>query len=115
MREINTKVAGVTYRNRDETHRQKLIAKLKVGDMLFLNHDPENKHDRNAIEVYCERKGWFGSTSYDQIGFLNRELAEDMAAHMDTGGKAHAVITDITGGTPDKPTLGCNIRVILSH
>lgn len=112
MREIRTKVVGVTHDNNDGSNRQKWVRKLIEGDFLFFLHDPDNPHDPNAIEIYYEHQGWF-RTSYKQIGHLGREVAEQVATHMSRGGQAGAEVTEVTGGPWDKPTYGVNILVFM--
>ena len=109
--EIRTKVVGVSFRNDDFISRQKYIKKCLVGDQIFLLHNPDNEHDPFAVEVYRESRP--GSGRYQQIGFLGRHIAPDVAMHMDGGGEALAEITAITGGTGHKRSRGVNIRIML--
>jgi len=63
--------------------------------------EPHNSFDSNAIAVRC------GGT---QIGYLTGEIAEKFAADVDSGKLVlSGRVTNITGGTQDKPTLGVNI------
>ena len=40
-------------------------------------------------------------------------MAELLAPYLDAGGAAEAHITDITGGSEDKPTRGVNVEFAL--
>ena len=48
-----------------------------------------------------------------QIGYVNPELAREIAPIIDQGGGVEAKITDITGGTEDKPTQGVNVEFMI--
>ncbi len=61
-RVLTTKVVGVTFEG-----RQEVVARLQQGDRVWLDREPDNAYDPNAIAV-CRSNG-------EQIGFLNRNLA----------------------------------------
>lgn len=46
---------------------------------IVLEFEPANKHDRNAVKVVARYKGWFLKHS-DMIGYLPRDLAEEIAS-----------------------------------
>ena len=96
-KKINTKVAGVSFGN-----RQEIIKQLKSGDKLKIEHDKDNPFDSNCQNVVTE--------AGDLIGNLKRELAADVVNGLNGGWKYHAVIKDITGR--DKHTLGVNIELV---
>lgn len=54
-------VAGESFKNKDGSDRQKIIARLMVGDSVRLEADPGNRHDRHAVKVMA---------AGGQIGFL---------------------------------------------
>jgi hypothetical protein len=68
--QVVTRVAGVTFNG-----RQAVIARLNVGDTLLLRREPDNPYDRNAICV--ERPNG------QQVGYLNRNLAAQLAPFFD--------------------------------
>ena len=111
-REIRTKVVGVTYANTDGTDRQGFIAKCKPGNSLGLIAEDDNPHDATAVSVWRRHNGWFSDT-WQQLGYLNRDLAEDVHDHMNSGGDAYVRVLDVTGGARERPTLGLNIVVVL--
>lgn len=64
-----SKVVGVSHHNPDGTSRQEIIrSEVAEDDPLFLELEPDNEFDENAIRVLSRHKR--------QIGYLNKELAE---------------------------------------
>ena len=106
METFFTKVAGVSFENEDGESRQSIIRKCNEGGTVLLEREPDNPHDRYAIAVFA-RAGW----QVKQIGYLNRGMAWKVSQHMQKGRKIRANITEITGGTHKKPTLGVNIGI----
>ena len=96
---FRTTVAGVSY-------RQEIVARCWQGAGVKLIRNSRNRHDKNAIEVHVFHRG--------HIGFIPREEAESLAPFIDGGGKAEAYIAELTGGTPDKPTIGVILQVTLT-
>ena len=79
---FKTHVAGVSY-------RQDAVARCHEGQPAALLRDPDNRHDKNAIEV------WAGN---EQIGFISRDEATTLAPAMDQGDKVEAVIDRVLEG-----------------
>lgn len=102
-----TKIVGVTYDN-----RQQLIASLKrngrlsEGTDLYLIREPQNQYDRNAIAV----KTYGG----DQLGYLAKDVAKQLAYEMDSGIRYSAIVSAITGGDSGL-AYGINIRVFVNQ
>jgi type I restriction enzyme M protein len=95
---IETRVAGVTFEDRQET-----ITHLKIGDQVRLRREVDHPHDPNAVHV--ERR------SGASVGYLPTELAAEVAEAMDDlGGEHWATVTRTQGGTQDRPTRGVTIR-----
>jgi len=100
-REIETKVVGVTFDN-----RQAVISRMSVGEQVWLRRDPTNPHDRNAIRV--ER--WDGT----QVGFISRYEAAELAHIFDAYGKpVAATVTAIMGGSYHDSSLGVRIKFVI--
>jgi len=96
---IYSKLQGVTRTNPDGGARQDVIAELCYnGQTLLLLREPD-AYSYNNIGVYV---------AY-QIGQVNPEVADLLAPLLDQGGLVQAQITEITGGTEDKPTRGVNV------
>jgi hypothetical protein len=99
-----SKVSGVTYQNPDGVSRQEIIDQLCFSDQpLLLMREPNNPYSENAIGVWV---------AY-QIGYVKPELADQLALILDEGGVVEARVTEVTGGTEDKPTLGVNIELTI--
>lgn len=96
MKEFHTKVVGVTFDG-----RQECIRKMKIGERIRLERDPNNPHDANAVKVLNE-KG-------EHIGFISKDLARKLAAKMDRGVKYRAAVSDITGSSDS--VLGVNLVI----
>ena len=96
-RVITTKVVGVSFEG-----RQEVLARLQMGDRVWLEMEPTNPFDSNAIKV-CRSNG-------EQIGYLNRHLASSIvpyfrAYRFPVKGK----VSLLTGSAWDGYTLGCVI------
>ena len=72
-----TKVAGVTYLNRDVSSRQEAIQRCCSHEQLFLEPEPENLYDRNAVRVVRE--------TGEQLGYLPATLAASVAVDLRDG------------------------------
>ena len=100
---IYSKIQGVTYTNRDGTERQEIIANLCYpGQQLVLMRAP-NQYNANNLDIYIAF----------QIGQVSNEMADLLAPILAEGGVVRANITEITGGTEDKPTRGVNVEFAL--
>jgi hypothetical protein len=96
---IYSKLQGVTRTNRDGTNRQEIISELCYqGQQLLLMRAP-NQYNENNLDVYV---------TY-QVGQVSPELADLLAPILDEGGIVRAYVTEITGGSEDKPTHGVNV------
>ena len=91
---IITNVVGVTFNG-----RQAVIARLDVGDTLLLRREPDNPYDRNAICVECP--------TGLQVGYLNRNLAAQLAPFFDMHTQpSHACVRQLTGSGQGGYSLG---------
>lgn len=82
-------VAGTGFKNSDGTSRELLIKKFVREDIpIFLEREPSNEHDPNAIGVYIEvkRMVFFGPYRY-QIGYINKRWAATLTKRLNAGGK----------------------------
>lgn len=95
---INTKIVGVTFEG-----RQQHLQDSSVGDELKIRHAPTDKYP-NTFEVENVEIG-------EVLGSLRAELADKLLDEYGDGCEFSGEITDITGGTQSKPTLGCNIVI----
>lgn len=93
------KVAGVTYDG-----RQHIIADLSGDEPCRLIAEPDNKYDPNAIGVWVAT-----SEGKAHIGYVPRELAAQIAPHLD--GSLDVKIDQIVGG--NGYSYGVRLRVEL--
>ena len=100
-KEIITKVVGVTFEG-----RQEVVAKLHLDEQILLRKEPFNPYDPNAIRV--ER------LNGEQVGYLNRYLASDLANRLDAVGEpVKGTIINLTGCSFGGYSLGVNISFML--
>ena len=117
LRSFHSKIAGVSHRNPNGTDRQRLIARLRIGEELELVAE-RNQHDPNAMALHRQR-GFFGFAGGEQLGYLPADVARRLADDIRSGaidrvGTIAVYISDLTGGTRDKPTRGVNIEITIS-
>lgn len=101
-RDIRTKVVGVTKGNDNGTNRQDLVRRCSAGDPVALVPDPHNKYDEKAVMVLWRSQ---------QLGFLKRKLAAELGEIISKGGLVDGRITEVTGGTKGKETMGVNLEL----
>lgn len=103
---IRTKVAGVT-----KGKRQEYLDDCYPGQEITVVNKPMAKYP-HAMAVYTGN----GSNSGKMLGYLNDELAQEIFVkyQLTEDDELGGEILDITGGTNDKPTLGCNIEFYVS-
>ena len=93
-RVITTRVVGVTFEG-----RQEIVACLKRFDKVWLDREPTNPYDRNAISV-CRENG-------EQIGYLNRHLAGSIIHYFQAYGyPVKGKVTALTGSDWGGYSLG---------
>jgi hypothetical protein len=74
-------------------------ASLEPGSRVELRRDPENAHDPNAIAVCAPGGG-------DQLGWVPRELAAEIAPSLDAGQAWSAVVLREQRASPREPRTG---------
>lgn len=97
-------VAGVSYRHAALQHEG-----LGPGAQLVLKAEPHNNHDPNAIGVWDPARN-------AQLGYLPRDLARAVVAHLGRGQNAAdvlgaVVIAEYRRGSRDGPRVGLRILV----
>lgn len=95
---IHTKAVGVTFGN-----HQANIAASVVGDALIIKHAP--------FEQYTESTDILNARTGERVGHIKKELAFSLLDEFGAGFALDGEIADITGGTEDAPTRGCNIVI----
>ena len=71
---------------------------LEPGRPLELRRDPDNEHDPNAIAVHA--------LGGDQVGWVPRELAAELAGELDAGRPLSAVVLRELRDSPRDPRTG---------
>ena len=77
---------------------------LKVGDVLQLSREPDNRHDPYAVRVE-----WHGR----QLGYLPRAENRAVAAEMDRGGRVEARIARLRNHPNPWQRVLLDIHVVL--
>jgi HIRAN domain len=88
-------VAGAALHHADAVAAQD----VGPGRPLELRRDPDNEHDPNAIAVYPAGGG-------EQVGWVPRELAVDVAPELDAGRPWSAVVLREQRRSPRDPRHG---------
>jgi single-stranded-DNA-specific exonuclease len=109
MSEFHSKIAGVTAKNPNGSNRQDHIKQhVKSGSPLILLREPNNEYDANAIAAYIKFRTFLFFTSTVQIGYLNKEVAEELTKFIAKGGTVTGKVKEVTGGK-GKESFGVNI------
>jgi HIRAN domain len=96
--ERGLRVAGVAGAARH--HGEALESQeLGAGTVLELRRDPGNEHDPNAIAVH-------GPGGGEQVGWVPRELAEEIAPELDAGSDWSAIVLREARVSPRDPRTG---------
>jgi hypothetical protein len=100
---FETKIAGVSHRNKDGRQRQSVLKACRPGDIVEMRPEPDNPHDHLAVGVYVRGH---------QAGYLASHVAASFASQTRRN-TASAVVHSVNGGTADLPTLGLIITITL--
>lgn len=96
---LYSKIQGITFRNSEP-----FIKVLLKDEILIFEREPTNSFDKNAIKILDNKKNF--------LGYIGRPLAEKLAPRIDAGNTFFARVSEVTGGTKDKPNVGCNIEIL---
>jgi hypothetical protein len=112
MGEFHTKVVGVTHPNSDGSSRQATISRCcRPGMPLIFKPEPSNPADPNAVGVWVEIRCMLFFRRAVQIGYISRDLADEFSEAIAAGERIDGWISDVTGGTREKPTFGVNLLI----
>jgi HIRAN domain len=104
LRERGLWVAGVA--GAGQHHAEALeAAAIEPGAPLELRRDPGNEHDPNAIQVLAG----------EQVGWVPRELAEELAPRLDAGEPWSAVVLREQRRSPRDPRDGLTMLLAPSE
>jgi hypothetical protein len=96
----HSKIAGISFRPNIPWDQ------LKEGMVICLAREPDNPHDNNAIAYRLI----FGGKIH-HLGYINKDLAKELAPKMDAGERYYAEITELTGGVEGKENRGVNVAI----
>lgn len=109
---IRSKVAGVSYKNDNGTDRQDIIRRFcRAGTPIGLKREPHNPYSLYAVSVWVRGRALLFVETDLQIGYLSNEVARKVAPRLDAGQPVYARVSEITGGSRDKPTRGVNLEI----
>ncbi|MEP0985639.1 HIRAN domain-containing protein [Ekhidna sp.] len=98
----DTKVVGVSKDNADGSSRQEIIRQeVEEDDKLKLLAEPDNPYDKNAVKVL--------SKNDNQIGYLNKEMAETILPAIKNETEIHVTAKWVNG----EKMLGVGLRIEL--
>lgn len=104
---MTIRAAGTTFGNIQE--RLGFMKQFPVETMQAeLVRDPENRFDRNAIQIVVHLRNINRKTV---IGYVPRGLATGLAAVMDAGIQVKAELLQILGGYSYKESYGCLLDI----
>lgn len=109
IKKFNTNIAGVTFDN-----RQELLKKCTVNQKVFIKWDKDNPYSKNghALSVFTtinNKNELLGHIPESQTDKLFNKYEKQFVN--DSSFTINGYILKITGGTQDKPTLGCVIEI----
>jgi hypothetical protein len=102
-REVNA--AGINHVGMCGVHRQKLIAKLRGGQIIHLVRMPDHPDDANAVALFSE--------DGKDIGFLTREIAEEIAPRLDAGSPVTATVGAVEPFETERGRRLLGVRLML--
>ena len=95
---LHTKAVGVTFDD-----RQECIKTSTVGDALTIKHTPSAKFPEASV-IINDRTG-------KTLGSVKKELSLQLLDEFGDRFVLRGTITDITGGSDGKESVGCNIVI----
>jgi hypothetical protein len=78
-------IAGIGHQNQNGSSRREAAKKCKIGNRLFLFWEKNNPFDSNAVAVFRKKGDNFGFIESNQIGYIERELAEECIKDFQSG------------------------------
>lgn len=106
---MTIRAAGTTFGNRQE--RLGFLKQFNPGDLsVTLEREPDNKYDNNAIQIVVHIHSLSRRTV---IGYVPKELAQELAKVIDMGIQVKASLMQVIGGYSYKETLGALINIAI--
>ncbi len=89
-------IAGISFANTDGRARREVLEECENGELLFLEPDPMNEYDENAVKVVRQNG--------DQLGFVPASLSPEVYELAEKGYGPNAILID--KGVYDPPRHG---------
>ena len=107
IQKISTKVVGITFNNRAKDggkSRQLIVERmlLKGGAFVELQREYDNGHDANAVSVWMDN---------EKVGYINSDLAVDLAHLIDEEHEVQITDCETTGGTDENQNYGVHLII----
>lgn len=100
-----TFVSGVNHVGLCGEYRQKIIAKLREGEPVYLVRVPNHPDDPNAVALFC--------TNGKDIGYLPRDVAEQVSPRLDAGSPVTATVERVEPFEPGRGRTLLGVRLTL--
>jgi hypothetical protein len=99
---IHSKIVGVTgVCPQQQVPRQQIIAQL-IEPGQRLTPVPE----QHRVALYFDREG-----QIYHLGYVKDSVERDVVRQLTRGNAVSVEVTEVTGGTPGRPTRGVNIEI----
>ncbi len=99
MRMVRSKVAGVSFRNRDGSDRQRIIRKFcRAGKSLEVRLEPDNRYSEDAIGLWVRGRWLFILPARYQVGYVKEAVASQIREDVIRGSRISVRILEVTGG-----------------
>lgn len=89
LKAYNANLVGVNFR---PAEAKDLVKNLALGEALYLEREPDNQYDTNAVKVGYPATG-------THLGYIERGMAESIAPWMDQGWAFHTTVVSILSDT----------------
>jgi HIRAN domain len=101
-----TFVAGVNHIGLCGEYRQNMIAKLRVGEPIYLVRVPDHPNDPNAVVLF--------SSAGKDIGYLPRDVAAAISPRLDAGSPVTATVERVEsfGASRGRALLGVRLLLV---
>ena len=99
MRMVRSKVAGVSFRNRDGSNRQRIIRKFcRAGKSLDVRLEPDNAYSEDAMGLWVRGRWLFIVPARYQVGYIKNQITSEIREDVVRGCRISVRILEVTGG-----------------
>ena len=106
IRYFHARVVGVSHQNDDGRDRQRIIGRCRVGEVLQISHERENRFDKNAVAVF--------RANGEQVGYLNADLAQEVAERLERGWQYIPIVKEILDDGVASHSLGLLLLLVMA-